>query len=253
MITLKTITTIELANICNLQCKYCINRLLVKHPSREPGIMTDRVFDKTLEVLQELVNRDTQKEVNMNGDGESFLDPQLVKRVKRTKEIMGDRRVCMCTNGVNMTYEVCNGLKDAGLDQLDLSPHSVFHARKAAQIMMQVGIPGVINDGVILHTHNWAGQLEPENSVAEVKIKTQCDPLIEGRGYVLREGAITPCCYDYRNLGVFGTVFDDDILERVIRPFELCKTCHQQIPPEILAKYEMESQSTDQDLVRMYA
>ena len=254
MITLKTITTIELSNICNLKCQYCINRLLVKHPSRKPGIMTDEVFDKTLELLQELCNRGTQMEVNMNGDGESFLDPQLAYRIKRVKYIVGnERKVCMCTNGVNMTFGVCNALKDAGLDQLDLSPHSVFHARKAAQIMMQVGIPGVINDGVILHTHNWAGQLEPENSVAEVKIKTQCDPLIEGRGYVLREGNITPCCYDYRNLGVFGTVFDDDILDHPIRPFALCKTCHQIIPPEILAEYQMENQPADQDLVRMYA
>jgi len=252
LITLKTITTIELSNICNLKCQYCINRLLVKHPSRKPGIMTDWVFDKTLELLQELVNRGTQNEVNMNGDGESFLDPQLIKRVKRTKEVIGSRHVCMCTNGVNMTYEVCKGLKDAGMDQLDLSPHSVPHARKAAQIMMQVGIPGVINDGIITHSHNWAGQLEPENQI-ECRVNLLCFPLMEGRGYVLTEGNITPCCYDYRNLGVFGSVFDDDILDHPIRPFELCKTCHQKIPAELMAEFEMENQSTDQDLVRMYA
>jgi len=184
LITLKTITTIELSNICNLKCQYCINRLLVKDPAREPGIMIDRVFDKSLELLQELCNRGTQMEVNMNGTGESFLDPHLVKRVKAVKKIMGKRSVCMCTNGVNMTYEICKGLKDAGLDQLDLSPHSAAHARKAAAIMIKVGIPGVLNNGVIVYTHNWAGQLEPKNQVP-CMLSFQCDPLIEGRGYVL--------------------------------------------------------------------
>ena len=213
--------------------------------------MSDKVFDKTLELLQELCNRETQLEVNMNGTGESFLDSQLVKRVKAVKEIMGDRNVCMCTNGVNMTYEVCKGLKDAGIDQLDLSPHSPAHARKAAIIMRKVGIYGVLNDGVILFSHNWAGQLEPENQI-ECQLNNQCDPLIEGRGYVLTEGNITPCCYDFRNLGVFGNVFDDDIFDRPIRPYALCKTCHQEIPPELMAQLDMENQQTDQDLVRMH-
>jgi len=214
--------------------------------------MSDRIFDKTLELLQELCNRGTQMEVNMNGDGEAFLDPQLVKRVKRTKEIMGDRRVCMCTNGVNMTYEVCKGLKDAGMDQLDLSPHSTVHARKAAQIMLKVGIPGVLNNGPIIYTHNWAGQLEPENQV-DCMLKGRCDPLIEGRGYVLTEGNITPCCYDYRNLGVFGSVFDGDILSRPIRPYSLCRTCHQDIPADLMAQFQMENEVADQNLVRMHA
>jgi len=199
--------------------------------------MSDRVFDKSLEWLQELCLRETQQEVNMNGDGESFLDPQLVKRIARTKKIMGERRVCLCTNGVNMTREVCQGLKDAGLDQLDLSPHSPAHARKAAVIMIEVGIPGVVNDGVIIQSHNWAGQLEPENQI-KCLLRNQCDPLMEGRGYVLKEGAVTPCCYDYRNLGVFGNVFHYDLTARPIRPYELCKTCHQQIPNEIMLDFQ---------------
>jgi len=240
MITLRTITTIELANICNLTCSYCVNRLLVKHPGREPGIMSDTVFDRSLELLQDLVNRDTQMEVNMNGTGESFLDPQLVRRTARVKKIMGERRVCLCTNGVNMTLEVCKGLKDAGMDQLDLSPHSPAHARTAAIIMIKVGIPGMINDGVIIRSHNWAGQLEPENRI-ECLLKGQCDPLIEGRGYILKEGNITPCCYDYRNLGVFGTIFDEDILNRPIRPYALCETCHQVIPDDIIKEYNREN------------
>ncbi len=55
----------------------------------------------------------------------------------------------------------------------------------------------------------------------------QCDPLIDGRAYVQSEGDVVPCCYDYRNLGRIGHVFDQDILERELKPFALCETCHQ--------------------------
>lgn len=237
MITLKTITTIELSNICNLECKYCINRLLVKHPKREPGIMSDDVFEKTLFWLDILCRRGTQKEINLNGNGESCLDAQLSKRIRAVKNVVGDRKVNMCTNGVNMTLDLARALKESGLDQLDISPHSAFETRRACQFMLNGGWAGhsMINFGIFSATHNWCKQLEPENQV-ETHLDIaglKCDPLIEGRGYVLKEGNVTPCCYDYRNLGVFGNVFDGELLSKPIKPYILCETCHQRIPQEI--------------------
>ncbi|MEA2014626.1 MAG: radical SAM protein, partial [Thermodesulfobacteriota bacterium] len=190
MINLKTITTIELANICNLQCEYCVNRLLVKHPSREPGIMSDEVFERTLFWLDILCRRGTQKEVWLNGIGESCLDPKLIERTRVIKNVMGDKEVGLCTNGVNMTLEMAKALRGSGLDRLDLSPHSPFHVRRAASYMIKAGWVGrsVINLGIFNATHNWCGQLEPENQVETHldALDLQCDPLIEGRGYVLK-------------------------------------------------------------------
>ena len=54
MITLQTITTIELSSACNLKCLYCINRLLVKHPKRNAGIMTDGTFEKTMDLVKDI-------------------------------------------------------------------------------------------------------------------------------------------------------------------------------------------------------
>lgn len=233
MQTIKTITTIELSNLCNLRCLYCVNRLLVRHPSRTPGIMTEEVFERTLAVLKSLCDGGTQREVNMNGNGESCLDPQLPERIRRVKDIVGaDRQVGMSTNGVNMTYELARALRDSGLDRLDISPHSVYHARRAVVHMVKAGWAGrgIINTGPINASHNWAGQLEAEHSIDLLLKDIPCDPLIEGRGYVQAEGNVTPCCYDYRNLGVFGSVFDEDLLERPVKPYKLCFTCHQRIP-----------------------
>ena len=232
MITLKTITTIELANVCNLQCKYCVNRKLVVHPNRKPGIMTDEIFEASLIWLSRLCDQDTQREVNLNGTGESCLDPKLITRIRRVKDIMGARPVQFCTNGVNMTDVLARQLAGSGIDRVDLSPHSAYHARKAVQAMSRAGIKGIVSMGSILYPHNWAGQLEPEHSV-ECNIDIPCDPIIEGRGYIQKEGDVTPCCYDYRSLGVFGHVLDDDLLNREIKPYSLCYQCHQTIPIEI--------------------
>jgi len=236
MITLRTITTIELSNACSLSCPYCVNRLMRKH-GREYGIMDEATFERSLYWLQMLCDLGTQKEVNLNGNGESLLDPQIPERIRRVKDIMGERRVCMCTNGTHMTYEMACKIRDAGIDQCELSPHSPFHARKAAIAMMKAQLTGIINMGSIVMSHNWAGQLEEHNSI-DMVFTTRCDPLIEGRGYIQREGGVSPCCYDYRGLGQYGTVFDDDLLERPIKAYSLCKTCHQIIPEEIREEVE---------------
>jgi len=233
MITLQTITTIELSSYCNLECKYCINRLIKDTPERQQGLMTDKVFDKTCELLQRLCDQGTQREVNLNGNGESLLDYKLLDRIPIIREIVGDRHIGLSTNGVLVTKQMAIDLKESGITQLDISPHSPYHARKAAHNMFNTGMKnGIVSMGCIVMSHNWAGQLEPEHQI-NCLLNNHCEPLIEGRGYVLNEGNITPCCYDYRNLGVYGTVFDDDILERPIKPYELCHTCHQQIPPFI--------------------
>ena len=234
---LKTITTIELSSLCNLSCRYCINRLLVEYPLREPGIMTDEIFNASLNILRELCEAGTQKEINLNGNGESTLDDKLIERIKKTKKIVGNRIVSFCTNGINMTNDLAKALRDSGLDIISLSPHSPFHARKAAHILTSNGVSPHINFGAICASHNWAGQLEPENSI-NCMLKNDCLPLSEGRGYISSEGFISPCCYDYKLLGNFGHVSTVDILDIDIEPYILCKTCHQRISEEIKEKYD---------------
>ena len=241
MITLQTITTIELSSICNLACLYCINRKLVESPVRQAGLMDDETFKKTCELLQKLVDKGTQREVNMNGNGESTLDYRLCDRIAAIREIFGKgRHIGLSTNGLLMTNDLAKKLKESGLTQIDVSPHSPYHARRAAHILYEEKFPkGMVSMGCMTMSHNWAGQLEPEHTI-NCQLRIQCDPLIEGRGYVLSEGQVTPCCYDYENLGVYGSVFDDDILERPIKPYLLCTTCHQKIPDFILKENNFE-------------
>ncbi len=227
---LTTITTIELSSKCNLSCRYCINRLMEDN-GRTPGIMLDDVFERSLEWLGELVRRGTQKEVNLNGNGESLLDPKFLERAKRVKQAMGTRTVMLCSNGLLVTDEMARAIKETGIDRMDLSPHSPYHARKAVYYLGKHKIYGVLNVGSILQSHNWAGQL-PDEDQYDFGLKILCHPLIEGRGYIDSDGFATPCCYDYLRKGKFGSVFDDDLLDVEYGRFELCDTCHQQIPNE---------------------
>lgn len=225
--TLQTITTIELANICQLKCRYCIQSKLIKEPYRQLGIMTDEVFDRSLYRLDILCRHNTQAEENLNGNGESLLDPKLVERVRKTKAIMKHRPVGLSSNGILVTRELVDALVDAGLDYLDISPHDAYAARKAYDIIQANGkIRSTYNTGAIVSPHNWAGQLDPEDTVG-IRYNIPCHPLIEGRGYISREGIVTPCCYDYKFLGKYGTVFDKTLLQADIQGFILCKTCHQ--------------------------
>ena len=225
MTTLKTITTIELSSRCNLACKYCVNRLF-KMFGRTPANMSDSVFERALDLLARLVRRGTQREVWLNGNGESLLDPHIAERMAAVMKVAGPDRVGLCTNGLLLDLGTARRLRYAGLQRIDISPHSPYDARKAVDACLEAGLNVLVNPGAIVRSHNWAGQLEPEHSV-KIRFDLPCEPLAEGRGYVDSEGRMVPCCYDFRGLGAFGTVFDYDILEREIRPFALCETCHQ--------------------------
>lgn len=226
---LKTITTIELSSKCNLKCQYCINRYMESRAGRKPQIMSRNVFAMACLILKETVRRGTQREINLNGNGESLLDPDIISRIKTIREIVGKNiKVQMSTNAVLLTPEIAIEIKNAGLDKIHISVHSAYHVRKAVDFLQRINFDFCVNPGTILTSHNWAGQLEPEDNVF-ILPKAKCDPLLEGRGYIQAEGDIVPCCYDYRNLGKFGTVFDDDLFETEYTKFGLCETCHQMI------------------------
>ena len=234
MIHLQTITTLELSSKCQLKCKYCINRMFPDY-AREYEIMDADTFDRSMYWLRELVYKGTQRELNLNGNGESLLDPELIERIRIIRNVAPDIPLGMSTNGLAMTQEIALQLRDLGV-RVDVSIHKPEAARKAVDIMRQCGLQGgVINPAVISNSHNWAGQLEDEESVVFTPPGMACTPLIEGRGYILSNGDVTPCCYDFRSLGKFGSVFDDDLLQRPILPYSLCDNCHQTIPEPIKA------------------
>lgn len=232
-----TINTLELSNICNLKCNYCVNKFIKDHPNRTSCIMSSDVFEASLKLIYYFCNKGTQREINVNGTGESTLDPDLIYRIKAVRNILGPhQQIVFSTNGVTMNIDLASQLAETGITRVDLSTHNMEAARRAAGILNASGLKGVITIGPAWPGHNWAGQLEPEYSLNNVQ-PLVCTPLSEGRGYVSAEGYVSPCCYDYRLLGAYGHVFDDDITEKEVKPYKLCHTCHQVIDVDIQKEY----------------
>jgi hypothetical protein len=199
----------------------------MKDNGRDRGIMSDTIFDLSLELLRKTVDLGTQRELNLQGNGEPTLDKQLPARARRAKDILGDRKLRMCTNGIGVTRELLIKLMDSGVDQIDVSPHSPYHLRKLAPIFQELKIMSVINLGAITQPHNWANQIEEEHRVPEVNLpRLACSSLLEGWGYISIEGFISPCCYDYLLEGSMSHVSDENALECYIEPYGLCENCH---------------------------
>lgn len=232
MAKIKTINTIELSSLCNLSCSYCIQPQLKDYEGREAQLMTMETFEAALKVLEKTVEAGTQAEVNLNGNGESLLNPDLVEMVRRVREVVGpERTVKLTSNGLLLTTGIARALKDAGLSAIDISVHSPKYARKAVNILRGIPLNGTLAIGAILYPHDWAGQVD--DGVKYCGSSIPCDPLMAGYAYIQAEGTISPCCYDFKNLGTFGTVHDADIMDREYGRYALCDSCHQLVPGNV--------------------
>lgn len=227
----RTIETIELSSACDLACGYCINPRIPGARGRTE-LMREEVFEASLELLALLVGLGTQGDtINLNGNGESLLDPDLPARVKRVKDLMGPKRtVQMATNGKRLTERLAMDLADAGLDNLEVSPHDPMAAARALHIAHRMGLEAKFTIGTVVAPHEWAGQ--HRWLPLGVTFRIPCDPLIEGRLYIQSDGSLVPCCYDFQNLSRLGSVTQPqgEIMKIELKPFNLCRTCHQDPP-----------------------
>lgn len=113
---LKDIINIESTNICNAHCLMCPREKM----QRKLGIMETPLFKKIADQCAE----NKIKEVNMTGIGESFIDPNFLKKVKYLKSLY-DPIVSITTNASLLTEEKARELIDTGADELNISCYSV--------------------------------------------------------------------------------------------------------------------------------
>ncbi|MEA2014696.1 MAG: radical SAM protein [Thermodesulfobacteriota bacterium] len=228
MTRINTINSIEISSICNGNCQYCPAR--VQHKYRETGLMSWSVFEKTIAWIKVLCENGTQREVNLFGVGESTLHPELVAMVKYAREKIPFRiPLHLNTNGILMTKELAIGIRDAGVNHIDITGHDHYHTAKTIRIFREVGIAGELTYDFVVRPHNWAGQVDWFEIDKTVYDPGPCPWLAYGQVMVMSNGDITPCCIDAFGSGVFGHV-NNDITKLEILPFELCQKCHHTIP-----------------------
>lgn len=106
------IVQIESTNICNAKCVFCPRDDM----HRKQGIMSVPLFRKIVDECREL----GITHIRMHNYGESFIDKQLVEKVRYAKE-QGIKEVGMISNGSLITEPVARGIIEAGLDAINIS------------------------------------------------------------------------------------------------------------------------------------
>jgi MoaA/NifB/PqqE/SkfB family radical SAM enzyme len=104
---------IETIRECNLRCPLC--RLQVDERVQKRGIMSNDIFDK---IVNDLVNLGTIKEYALYHRGEPFLDPYIIDRIKKIKQ-MTNSKVLIDSN-LSLDIDPFEVVK-SGLDVLNVA------------------------------------------------------------------------------------------------------------------------------------
>ena len=111
---------LDLTNSCNTRCLYCMNYSewgLKKEYSKDWGNIF-LGFDTIRRIVPELKSVGV-KEIDVTGNGEPFMHPDIIKIIKFIKE--NGMRCVVRTNGLLIDTKIINQLFDIGLNGIDLS------------------------------------------------------------------------------------------------------------------------------------
>ena len=223
-----TINSIEVSSICNLKCQYC--PASKQGEFRDVGLMRMNVFERAIEWVKYFSNQGTQKELNLFGIGEPLLNENIVEMVGIARiNVPMSQSVHLNTNGILMERDLAGKLKEAGISSIDITGHHPYHTAKTIRILQGFNIPGQLSVDFMVRPNNWAGQVD----WFESQYRYKCPWVEKGQVMIMSNGDVTTCCIDAQGLGVVGNV-DDDVSKMDLEPFELCGSCHHDVPERII-------------------
>lgn len=228
MFAIKEVHQIEMTSRCNLRCRYCPS----PHLARPKMDISDIDYTRALQWVAHYRRLGTQGELNLAGIGESTLHPEFVRNVYLAREAVGESGVLvLATNGLLMTDELARAIAPARVATF-VSLHRPEKAGPAVEALRRAGIfAGVSNDPSVAAT-NWAGQVKWHISVPQTRA---CHWVRGGKLIVLADGRVSRCAFDASGIGVFGNVADD-LSKLKTSPYELCRTCDQDVGVPIPSK-----------------
>lgn len=105
---------LSVSSICNVDCSFCIYGQVEQNKKFKKGTMSDEIFEKTLEFIN---NLKIEKISFSSTVGEPLIDPRLFDKIKKLK-LLGFKKIYTFSNGVllsnNHNYEkvLTSGLSD---------------------------------------------------------------------------------------------------------------------------------------------
>lgn len=219
---LQALHQIEMTSNCNLACKYCVHKNMVR-PKLDMDIET---YMRALSLAQHFVEQGTQRELNLAGIGESSIHPNFVEWVNLARTVVGwDCHLVLSTNAVALTDEMIEGIAPTGIS-VYVSPHRPETVTRPIQKLKEVGLFRGLSTGASDQSVDWAGQIDwPVMAATE---GAECPWVPNGRATVFADGRISTCCFDSDGSGVIGTL--DEVVEEgkelYVEPYRLCGPCH---------------------------
>lgn len=104
---------IETTNLCNAKCSFCPNKDL----SRKKGIMQQVLFEKIIDDCKDIQPRYILPILN----GEPFLDPNIINRIKLINKELPNARVMLFTNANLMTPKISDQLFNLNIHMITFS------------------------------------------------------------------------------------------------------------------------------------
>lgn len=216
MVKISTVHQIELTSRCNLRCHYC------PHPAlqRPKADMSMDVYKAALAWAQTMES----PELSLTGMGEGTLHPQFCEMLRMAREALPETKLLLSTNGINITDEMLAAMRETKTI-LWISAHRPEIAGRTLQRSLRAGVMTGINNHIIDSGFNWAGQVDWHVSAAPSRCMWQA----QGMAIAWADGRLGTCSFDGQGSdGVLGTVWDDPATI-YIKPYSLCKNCHQTI------------------------
>lgn len=190
--------------------------------TRKKKDMEWRVFEKSIEVCKILRDKHGFNELNLCGIGESTLHPQFADFVLHARSVMGQSTtLVIATNGVGVTQSHADILSLANVRSY-VSLHRPEKAAGTVNMFRGVGILSGVSGDPALASVDWAGQVAWPVTAK----KSECSWLRNGWAFITADGDVSQCSFDGNGVGAKANVFDEDLLDFEIEPYELCKTCH---------------------------
>jgi MoaA/NifB/PqqE/SkfB family radical SAM enzyme len=217
-----TIMNIEVSALCNLKCQYCMGPLQAQY--RPVGLMSTQVYDKAMEWLLHYVGKWTQTELNLFGVGEPLMNLNLPTYVRRARAILPlFLPVHINTNGGFLTQSLAQELKDAGIDQIDITGHNAMFTARSLRVLKALNIKTTVSYDFAINANDWAGQVPWFKS----EHRYQCPWVTRGQIFIAWNGDILQCCFDAKATNKLGNIMTSDYDDIECSSFELCKSCHQ--------------------------
>ncbi|XP_048083961.1 molybdenum cofactor biosynthesis protein 1 isoform X2 [Alosa alosa] len=113
---------ISLTERCNLRCQYCMPEEGIKLTPRAQLLSTEEVLTLARLFVQEGVDK-----IRLTG-GEPLIRPDVLHIIGEMRKLEGLKTIAITTNGVNLS-RLLPGLKDAGVDLLNISLDSLVPAK----------------------------------------------------------------------------------------------------------------------------